>query len=326
MKYSREKLNSFLDKPFNKAEYDAIAQDLVNSVLRGEKVSLAEESFACSIISLLRTPDTNELAYDITKIDSCKNYRFKNKYLHYFADLNGNKIVIDAHGEIPIERKRIDVEFLEKEYNAWKQFLKTKLNENNLIGFVARETEYQVKELYKFGVKRMLGSRFLSYLEKSLTLHGKYIYLTVQESFQEQGKEELTFDFDGNKILIDSYSYVHTLFRHYSQSIKEHQLDKSYHFDQNINFKDIIGFLLELLTCYSKSNSSTFFNKQNLYFKFKGVYYALWFKKVNKTLKGGAQTEYLRVQTLYPVQLKEELEKIGKLKSEVTNCGFEFWQ
>ncbi len=326
MKYSRKKLDSFLDKPVNKTEYDAIAQDLVNSVLRGDKISLAEESFACSIINLLRTADTNELAYDITKIDSCKNYRFTTKYLHYFADLNGNKVVIDAYGEIPIERKKKDVEFLEKEYNNWENFLKTKLNENNLIGFVARETEHQINEMLKYGVKRMLGSRLLNYLKKSLTLHGKYIYLTVQEAFQEHGKEELTFDLDGNVILIDSYSYVHTLFRHYSQSIKQHQLDKSYHFDENIYFKNIPGFLLELLMCYSKSKSSILFNKQNLYFQLGGSYYAIWFKKLTKTLKGGTKVEYLRVQTLYPVKIMEELEKIKKLKPELTNCGFEFWQ
>lgn len=326
MKYSREKLDSFLDKPFDKNEYSKITQDLVNSVLTGEEVTLAEESFACSIIKLLRKPGTNELAYDITTIDSCKNYRFKNTYLQYFSDLNGNKIVRDAHGEIPIERKKIDVEFLEKEYISWKELINYKLNENNLIGHIARETQYQIKELHKYGKKRMFGSRFLNYLEKSLILHGKYIYLTVLESFQESEKDEFTFNFDNNEILIDSYSYVHTLFRHYSQSIKEHQLNKSYHFDENINFKKIPNFLLELLTCYTKSNNSVSFNKQNIYFQFNGKYYVVWLKKMTKTIKGGVKVDYLRVQTLYPVEHKEELEKIKKMKTKITNCGFYFFQ
>lgn len=326
MKYSRKKLDSFLDKPINKTEYDAIAQELVSSVLKGEKVSLSEESFACSIIGMLRTFDTNELAYDITKIDSCKNYRFKNKYLLYFSDLNGNKIVRDVYGEIPIDRKKIDVEFLEKEYSNWKKNLKIKLNENSIIGFVARETEYQLKKLKKYGAKKMIGSRYLSYLEKSLTLHGKFIYLTVLETFQEHGKEEIIFDLHGNMVLIDSYSCVHTLFRHYSQSIKQHQIDKSYHFDENINFKDIPSFILEILNCYSKSKSSSLFNKENIYFQFRGSFYALWFRKLKKSIKGGKKVEYLRIQTLYPVELKEELQKINKLNSENTNCNFLFWQ
>ena len=59
MKYSRKKLDSFLEISSNKVEYDSVAQDLVNTVLKGEKVTLAEESFACSIIKMLRTFETN---------------------------------------------------------------------------------------------------------------------------------------------------------------------------------------------------------------------------------------------------------------------------
>lgn len=326
MKYSREKLNSFSGEANDKSEYDSIAQELVKTVLEVKNVSLAEESFACSIIKLLRKDGINELAFDISQVEKCKNYRFKNAYLLYFSDLNGYKQVIDPSGIIPEKQKTLDVTFLENEYQTWKKLLKDKIQENSLIGYVARETEHQIKELQDYGSQSMLGSNYLKYLEKSITLHGKYIYLTVKESFEEIGNTEINFNDGNNNFLIDSYSYVHTLFRHFAKSIKQHQIDKSYHFDQNIKFDNIPNFILELLKCYSTSDFSKSFNKQNIYFKFKGSYYAIWFRKLKKNIKGGAVSEFLRAQTLYPVENIEELEKIKKLKSEITNCGYEFFQ
>lgn len=326
MKYSREKLNSFSGETVDKSEYDFISQELVKSVLEGKNVSLAEESFACSIIKFLRKDGTNELAFDINQVEKCKNYRFKNTYLLYFSDLNGHKQAIDPSGIISQKQKTLDVTYLENEYQTWKKLLKDKMQENNLIGYIARETEYQIKELHDYGSQSMLGSNYIKYLEKSLTLHGKYIYLTVKESFEEIGNTEINFNDGNNNFLIDSYSYVHTLFRHFAKSIKQHQIDKSYHFDQNIKFDNIPNFILELLKCYSTSTFSKSFNKQNIYFKFKGSYYAIWFRKLKKNLKGGPIIEYLRTQTLYPVENVEELEKIKKLKSEITNCDYEFLQ
>lgn len=326
MKYSREKLNSFSGETVDKSEYDSIAQELVKSVLEGKNVSLAEESFACSIIKLLRKDGTNELAFDISQVEKCKNYRFKNAYLLYFSDLNGHKQVIDPSGIISQKQKTLDVTYLENEYQTWKQLLIGRIQENNLIGYVARETEHQIKELHEYCSQSMLGSNYIKYLEKSLTLHGKYIYLTVKESFEEIGDTEINFNDGNNNFIIDSYSYVHTLFRHFAKSIKQHQIDKSYHFDQNIKFDNIPNFILELLKCYSTSNFSKSFNKQNIYFKFKGSYYAIWFRKLKKSLKGGVFIEFLRVQTLYPVENIEELEKIKKLKSEITNCDYKFFQ
>lgn len=326
MKYSREKLNSFSGEKVNKSEYDQIVQELVKSVLEGKNVSLAEESFACSIIKLLRKDGTNELAFDISQIEKCKNYRFRSAYLLYFSDLNGHKQVSDPSGIISEKQKTLDVLFLENEYQTWKKLLKNRIQENNLIGYVARETEHQVKELNDYASQSMLGSNYIKYLEKSLTLHGKYIYLTVKEAFEEIGNTEINFNDGSNSFIIDSYSYVHTLFRHFAKSIKQHQKDKSYHFDQNIEFDNIPNFILELLKCYSTSNFSKSFNKQNIYFKFKGSYYAIWFRKLKKNLKAGTIIEYLRTQTLYPVENIEELEKVNKLKSETTNCDFEFLQ
>ncbi|MCD1117547.1 hypothetical protein [Chryseobacterium turcicum] len=326
MKYSREKLNSFSGEKVDKSEYDSIAQELVKSVLEGKNVSLAEESFACSIIKLLRKDGTNELAFDISQVEKCKNYRFKNAYLLYFSDLNGHKQVIDPSGVISEKQKTLDVTFLENEYQIWKKLLKGETQKNNLTGYLARETEHQIKELHSYGSQSMLGSNYIKYLEKSLTLHGKYIYLTVKESFEEIGNPEINFNDGNNNFIIDSYSYVHTLFRHFAKSIKQHQIDKSYHFDQNIKFDNIPNFILELLKCYSTSNFSKSFNKQNIYFKYKGSSYAIWFRKLKKNIKGGSTAEFLRVQTLYPVENSEELEKIQKLNSEITNCNFEFFQ
>ena len=325
MIYSRKKLNTFLNSSFDKIEYDTIAQDLITNIFEGKSVSLAEESFACSIISHLRHPFTNKLAYDISKIEACKNYFFKKTYIRYSSDLNGHKIIRDAFNEIPVYRKKLEVAFLENEYKNWEGYLNTKLTENKLIGYVAKETKLQLQKNKKYCEDKAIGIHDLNYLKKSLVLHSKYIYLIVKEAFQEYDKEELIYPLRSNNILIDSYSYVHILFRHYSKSIKKHQFDKSYHFDENIIFNDIPNLIIELLQHFSKSKSCLVFNNQNIFLRFRENDYAIWFKKIKKNLKGSISIEYLRVQTFYPIERKEELDKLKGMKLEIVNDNYGFY-
>lgn len=323
MTYSRVKLDSFLDSDLDKAEYDSVAQDLLNKVFAKEKISLSEESFICSIIKMLRT-EKNELAYNIDEIDACKNHTFKSRYMMYVNDLNGYNPIFDAYGEIPKGIKESDSHFLNESYIEWEKYIANETNGDELINHIAKETNEQLKELKKYCDKMMIGSNYRKYLKKSLTLHGKYIYLLVKEFYQEIGIDKQVIEINNKEILIDSYTYVHTLFRHYSRSVKLHQLEKSYHFDEHIGFKTIPNFLFDILNCYKSLEISNVFDAKNINIIFNDKPYAIYFKPVNKSLKGNVQKEYLRVQTFYPIEDKKELEKINSYEVYRSDCGFEY--
>jgi len=324
MHYTREKLDSFEMADRDRKEFNSAIEDLVPRVLNGEKVSLAEEEFACSIIRTLRKENSSEYAYNIKDIANCKNYRFRSTYLLYFNNVNGSKPATDIYGEIPFAQKTIDATYLHQEYLNWLKLLETKENEQDLIGNIARETKAQIKEIIKYANRRFLGSRYQEYLKKSIVLHSKFIYLTIKETFEEIGNEEFIIEIDGKNLQIDSYSFVHILFRHYSQIIKEHQQDKTYHFDENIDYKDIPNILKNIVECYKVTVPNSTFNGQKIYVLINNEIYAIWLRKITKHLKGNTQVEYFRVQTFYPVNDSKELSAISTFNVKKSQCGYDF--
>jgi len=321
MNYTRKKLDSLRNTKSKPIDFDDIVQVLVNKVEKDEEISLAEQQFVCGIVEMLKD-ENNIVAYDIHKKTSCKDYLFKNRYLLYHQDLNGHKKVINYDGEISFEKKKKDVAFLEKEYQEWDSFSKNKLSGSELINYVAQETNYQLKELDKYCDRLNIGSNLKKYLKKSIVLHGKYIFLLVKEFYQELGDKEEIIIVNDQKILIDAFTYVHTMFRHFAESIKEHQSGKSYHFDENIGFKIIPEFLSKILDCYKNIPESKAFNNKNLFIKFNGQIYALWFKLFSKYLKEQGQVKYFRLQTFYPVKNQSDLDGLVNHKEVKTNCGF----
>lgn len=325
MAYSREKLSSYLDPNCDKSDYHGVVQDLVNKVLVNETINLAEQEFVCSIIKNLHKENSFDLAYNIDDCKPCKDYNFRRRYMLYANDLNGHKSVVDFYGEIPNDKKITDVKYLNKEYLDWESYIKDKTNGDGLINYVAQETNAQIKIAKKNCDKLLIGSHYRDYLKKSLTLHGKYVYLLVKEFYQELGSDNQIIECNNEKILIDSFTYVHTMFRHYAEGImSKNQLNKSYHFDENIGFKKIPNFLFDLLNCYKSLVISKQFNNQNIDFLINGKPYAIYLKPAIKNFKGKTQTKYLRVQTFFPIEEARELERIKTYITIKSDCGFDF--
>lgn len=323
MNFTREELQSLNLEQGNPVDFEEIAQTLLGKVFANEELSLAEEQFVCGIIENLRN-DKAERNLNLHDYCSCKNYLFRNRYLLYFNDLNGYNKIVNHRGEIPLERKQVDIAFLQKEYEDWSSFIVNKLNGNLLINYVAQESKFQLNALDKYCERMHVGANRKEYLKKSLVLHGKYIYLLVKEFYQELGKDYEVIEMNEQKILIDGFTYVHTMFRHFSEQIKEHQAGKSYHFDENIGFKEIPSFLQKAIRCFVNLPESKEFDFKNLNFIFNGSKYSIWFRPFAKYLKGSKKIDYHRVQTFYPIENQVDLEKIKNHLEVKTNCGFNF--
>lgn len=323
MRYTREKLQSLRNQSELTPEFQKAVQILVSKVLSGENLTLAEEHFVCAIIPQLRN-ENSETVYKIKDLPLCENYRFRHVYLLYSNDLNGYENIMNYDGEISQDQKKEDVEYLQNEYEKWESYISSKLNGSNLINYIAQETNQQLKQLNKYCEELKIGSNRKEYLKKSLLLHGKYIYLLVKEYYEEKGIDEEIIGVNGKAVLIDSYTYIHTMFRHYSAHLKQHQENKTYHFDKNIGFKTIPDFLSRAIYCYAGQEESSNFSDRSLYFKYNGTIYAIWFRPFSKFLPGGLKKEFLRVQTFYPVERESELLNLEELEELETDCGFIF--
>lgn len=321
MTYSRKLLHT-LHESKNSGNRDEISQTLVLNALEGKELTLAEEYHACNIIALLRTID-NQKAYDISKLDCCKNYRFKHLYMLYFYDLNGYKKVVNAVGEIPYEQKQKDVDYLNSQYLQWQEVIKDKQNGDGLLNFISKETTEHLNVLRRYCRSRNIGSHYHNYLKKSLTLHGKQIYNTVKEFYQEVDFAEQILEIGQHRVLLNSYSYVHILFRHYAGGIKQYQ-NKSYHFNQLINFKEIPLVLYEIINSYSILHIEKF-NGSNLFLKINGQNYAIWFKLFKRSERVIGEQRYLRVETFYPIELERDFRKLSHMELQEERNGYAFY-
>ena len=321
MHYTKNKLESFQElNTFElKEEYNIIVENLVDKVINNKTISLAEENFVCGIMSIMRDQDNNPL--NIKNYTSCNNYYFRNKYLTYHNDLNGHYKIVDYDGEINIITKQQDVNYLNITFKNWLIFMKENKNNDNFIKYIYYENDFHLKALNKYCKKYNFGSNYRKYLEKSITLHSKYIYLLVKEFFQELGSEEIIIEINEYHILINPFSYIHIMFRHFAGHIKEYQ-NKTYHFDEYIGFKNIPNILLEILRLYQSNPINSNFNGLSLYLRINKKPYSIYFRKVYNS---SINMNQYRLQTFFPIGDVKELQKLSNLQIVRINDNIEIY-
>lgn len=293
------------------------AKPVIDALLRrhgkGEELTLAEEEYACSILSILRDKATGNHMHNIRRLAGCINHRFNRTYLLYAHDLEGRGKIWDYNGLINSANKQSDIDFLRDQFTNWKATIAGKKTSEKLLGYVIDETLHQLKMHSKFCSSNNIPAGSKTYGEKSIYLHSKFIYLLVKEFYQDLGKEELIVDLYGNLVLIDQYCFVHTLFRHYASSVKDYQVGKSYHFDQKILYKDLPLFLMRFVRSFGKNNPKKAFNGKSIDLIYRRKKYSIWFRAFT-IHKGGSAHDYLRLQTFYPVKQFRDEKRVNELK------------
>lgn len=303
----------------------SLHSDLVQRFHDGDTFTLAEEQQLGHTLSLLRVGEPPGVpAFDVYSIEQCKNYLFRDRYLIYAHDLNGYRRVYDAEREITGWCKERDVEYLEWSYEEWHGRIQASIGTTTsdvIWNYLVSETNSQLRELNRYCAETVTGGFRKDYLVKSIVLHGKYVHYLVTEYYQEQGntyrKEIPLFE---STILIDPYCYIHTMYRHYAQFLKEHQgRGKSYHQDEEIYIKELPDFIKFVVTTFSKHCQVAHFDNgrpdRKINFLFNGVPYVIWFREMRENRPGKTQVTFFRAQSLYPIEAPDELDKISRATS-----------
>jgi hypothetical protein len=312
MSYSKAYLSTFNESEnFGNEDHQAVTQDLVNKLTRGESLSLAEEEYICTVLNISHA-DNSEGAINPFDYEECENYWFRYRYLIYYGDLEGYGKIYDRDGEVGVEQKRKDIAFLEGEFQIWNNIISTN-PPVGLIDYVARETKHQIKVIEKYCKNALIGYFRELYLIKSIVLHGRSVFFLVKEFYEELGTNDEKINLFNQIVLIDAYCFVHILFRHYSALIKEHQMTKTYHYDENIDFRTIPSFLKFVIEIFGRTISAISFNQRTITFVYNGKPYAIWFRPFKISYAGNNVVNYLRLQTFYPIELASDLWKISKM-------------
>lgn len=314
--YSKGYLSNLV---FGSKDYVKVQEELVRKIVNHQEVSLAEEFFACDNLRVSFDSDGNP--YPVTDVDGCTNSNFVYIYLTHYKDINCYNKVARLGVLISNEECTANRLFLQNESTSWLNVIESESHDRTII-YLRQEVKHQIKNIKKYCATAQLGHFYKEYLIKNTILHSKFIYLRVKEFFQELGSDSIVFELFGHTILIDSYFYIHILFRHYAASIKEHQQEKSYHIE-NFDYSCMPIIMKNIILMYGAYASPQHFNKREIAFTLKNTLYSLWFKassiKVN-----GVDTPCLRLQTFYPVDSIKEKTRLTNYADVHADDGITF--
>ncbi|MGB3777637.1 MAG: hypothetical protein WA960_04715 [Tunicatimonas sp.] len=273
--------------------------ELLKRAENNQPMSLAEANCLCKAIYYSHRVGP---AKRIEDFEVCTNFLFKELYLTYYDNLNGTKNAQDFRGRISFPKRQTDVSRLSEFHQEWHPNIEKLNHSESLMNIVAKEARGELKEIEKLYQKGMWGGNLYRAKVKSISLHSKWIYLYVKEIF-EGIDDSFTIGFTDDTIEIDQNSMVHIMFRHYSESAKQFNTGKSFHFDQSINHRDLPNELKKILEAIS--DSGKYLNSQvndiniHIPIEYRGHLYSIWVKKVKVYKKGVGEIVYNRLKTFY---------------------------
>ncbi len=311
MTFTRDELLNIHEAP--KERFQEVTQTLTNKLVNKEVLSLAESKFICLGLRNIYSDDPNAPVLKAENFDQCADFLFWQKYLLYWHDHEGWSEVKERDAVLPLAQKKLDVALLTEHYEQWKTVILGDKFSSALLQTIASETNRLIKEVIDYSKNLGEGSNRHKYIEKALILHSKYLYYQVSEYYEENNNPEENLNLCGNLIVIDSFVYIHTLFGHFAADIKFNRSGKSYHKDGNVDFRNIPKEVLSILQAYEQHIACQYFNKQAIFFNLNGTDYAIWFRPMKRSVKGGPPQDYLRVQTYYPVEMPDDQNKINAM-------------
>ncbi len=317
-KYSKAYLLKFRNKNYyGNSEPKKVISELVDKACKNKKLSLSEADFVCAFIkhSTPKTPKDKKLNIDNFLV--CKDYLFKDLYIKYYNNLNGIKQAKNFLGPISIDQKQIDVKKLDDYHKEWFPKLAKFNHKERLLNLVASEANKELKDISKEYETSNRGYNVLKAKQKSISLHSKYIYLTVKAFFEEIDEDSIVINFNNERIHIDRGSLVHIMFRHYSGVVKQYDTRKSFHMDNSINPFDLPNVLKVILEKISHSGQFPTSQIKFIPIKYNEIFYSIWTEEIKTSKKGKGLISYRNLKTFYHTEDLNELNMLTRDFEEI---------
>jgi len=279
-------------------EYYQYLDSLMTKYQSGKQLTNEDIEIFCSCMN----PDL------VKNYPICDDKRFYRLYLEDFAaSQRGIKIN---------QAKQND---LNDFYTAWEIIISNERHSDNLLKFLTKETRDEIKGLKKSYEENSISiesDEFKNKIRISI-LRSKFLYLKIKSVLNQLGQTKFKLMFNGSEVEVDEYTYVHLLFRHFGQLTKPEDFDKTY-FTQEVQIEeipDVIQFLLESVDISGFSDSE--FNYK-ISFRYKNIFYRIYFKEATRQEKGKGNIKYRRVNTFYPIEEQTEINDLMNNYEEKT--------
>jgi hypothetical protein len=296
-----------------------IFENLKHKAINGEKLSEHESIFFCRGVNISTIGDGK-----IEDYTCCSNYKFKSIYLVYFRDLSGNSSYEKINGLTTYLPAKLevskDLNYLKCIEIEWYNIVCNTKHKDELLKQITTETRNELKQIENSKGALLFNIDKINYsLSKSATLlQSKFLYCTALEIFEMFEKKEFLLYLNGNEIVINEYSIVHILNRHFAHITKPNSI-KSFH-NSDFTPRLLNKHLKSIFEDIDKSKLLLDISINKIAFQFNNIDYHIWIHECVKYLKGRGKVKFNRLETFYPVKDSKEINDLKQnFKLEVIN-------
>jgi len=287
-----------------------------------KKLKAHEKNFLFEWISLLREVN-HEQSYDLKLIEEASEYNFNNLILRFFDNFDFDKPARDnLNCVIEPNVMKANKAYFEKYYKHWVNELETK--KGLYLSIVYTETKRRLKDKSSINRKGQIDKTEYNCQIKKIYTISFFIYYQVKLFFDGLTEKYIILKVYDNNIIINIYSFVHILFRHYFPSLDDVNRDRSLNDPLPFLNTDYLPYsikeFLNLYFNYDKKpiNSS----REFLLFSFKRDKYIIWLQY--KFLKEINDFGF-EFRTLYKCSGNIDLDKFEKYPEHKVDSNLSFY-
>lgn len=287
-----------------------------------KKLKAHEKDFLFHNMSMLRN-EKNELSFDLASIQEASEYYFNRLIMTYYENLDFDKPTKDHFNRI-IDKNIMaaDKAYFDNYYNDWVNELDTK--KGRYLSVIHTELHKRLKDIQSDFTSGNITETECNYQTKKLYSTAFYIYYKVKLFFDGKTDKFVSLNVTGGSIVINIYSFVHILFRHYFPSLDNGGGDRS--INDPLPFLDIEHLpksVKEFLDLYfDKDKRPLDSTREYLLFSYKGDRYIVWLKYKYLDELNDMGFEF---RTLYKCIEKRDLDKFDGLTEHSVDSDLSFY-
>jgi hypothetical protein len=255
----------------------------------------------------------HERAFEPYTLPFLSEVVFKYLIYVYFQNLDFLEPVYNGLKYLTKEEIAIDKKKFQESLTEWRIQLAEKKCDQYLHE-VKIEYHRKLEILNRLKAQGAFG--YFSYLRKCMEqeLLAFYVYVTVKMFFKDLKSSHVEFAYENHRFVINTYTYVHILSRHYMPMFNGIDTERS--------FNDALPFiepfilptsLAELLAAYfGHAPAEYILNEEYLMFDYRGDHYIIWWK-YKKVVEIGGHVAF-ELRTLYKIHSLTDLSlRTGKV-------------
>lgn len=232
----------------NKTPLERYLHKFLNQRKEIRKLKTHEKDYLFHNMSILRD-ENDKKSFDIVSIKEASEYNFYYLILTYSENLDFDKPTQNYLGQI-ISRKDMEDDKVHYDgyFTDWKKQLES--SKGRYCSIIYIELNRRLKELNVEYEDGRIDKTIFDYQTKYLYTVSFFIYYKVKLFFDGMAEKYILLKVFGENIVINIYSFVHILFRHYFPSMDIGKGNRS--INTHLPFLDINNLPLSLYSFITK--------------------------------------------------------------------------